>query len=69
MHNLPSAKTVAVAGSGAWSSEDTYNVYSLGGFREVSKDGYILGTFTDQSGSNASTVPKSKVYFIRIPTR
>jgi len=47
-------------------SENRYNVYSVGGCRSVTRDGYIIGTFTDQAGSNADTEPVSKVYFVRI---
>jgi hypothetical protein len=44
----------------------TFNVYSLGGSREISEDGHILGTFTDQQGSNLTPDRKSKVYFFKI---
>jgi len=47
-------------------SEETFSIYSLGGCREISDDGYILGTFTDQHGSNLTPDRKSKVYFFRI---
>lgn len=49
-------------------SEETFNVYSLGGSRTLTDDGAIIGTFTDQSGSNADTTRESKVYFLRIQT-
>ena len=47
-------------------SEETFSIYSLGGCREISDDGYILGTFTDQHGSNLAPDRKSKVYFFKI---
>ena len=50
-------------------SEGTYNVYSLGGSRTLADDGAILGTFTEQRGSNADTARESRVHFFRIPTR
>jgi hypothetical protein len=48
-------------------SEKAYNVYAFGGCRAVTRDGYILGTFTDQAGSNTSEERSSKLYFVRIP--
>ena len=43
-----------------------FNVYSIGGARQISSDGYIMGTFTDQQGSNLTPERKSKVYFFKI---
>jgi hypothetical protein len=45
----------------------TYNVYSLGGCRTVTDDGYIIGSFTDQAGSMATNERRSKVYFLKVP--
>lgn len=47
-------------------SEETFKIYSLGGSREISRDGHIMGTFTDQHGSNLTPDRKSKVYFFKI---
>jgi hypothetical protein len=47
-------------------SKESFHVYSLGGCREVTRDGYIIGTFTDQHGSNVTPDRKSKVYFFKI---
>ena len=47
-------------------SEKTFNIYSLGGCRRVTDDGYIIGSFTDQAGSNLTTERKSSVYFFKI---
>jgi hypothetical protein len=49
-------------------SQASFNVYSLGGSRQLTSDGYIIGTFTDQHGSNLTPDRKSKVYFFRIKT-
>jgi len=40
-------------------SKDTFSPYSIGGYREVTADGHILGSFTDHS----------RVYFFRIHVR
>jgi hypothetical protein len=47
-------------------SDAVTNPYSIGGCRVVSKDGYILGSFTDQIAPNTDTGGGSKVYFFRI---
>ena len=47
-------------------SEQQYHVYSLGGCRRVTPDGYIIGSFTDQSGSNNALARTSKVYFFKL---
>lgn len=47
-------------------SEESFHVYSLGGARRITNDGYIIGSFTDQQGSNGATEFESKVYFIRL---
>ena len=48
-------------------SEETFNVYSIGGARRTTGDGYVIGTFTDQDGSNMSTDRSSRVIFFRLP--
>lgn len=47
-------------------TEDTYGLYSIGGFRRLTSDGAIFGTFTDQQSPEEITDRKSKVYFFRI---
>ena len=47
-------------------SEKTFNVYSLGGCRRITDDGYIIGSFTDQNGSSLTLERKSRVYFLKI---
>ena len=49
-------------------SEQTFRIYSLGGCRRITDDGHIIGSFTDQGGSNLTTECKSKVYFFKIRT-
>ena len=44
-------------------SETVINPYAIGGCREVTADGWIIGSFTDQISTNGS----GKVYFFRIP--
>jgi hypothetical protein len=47
-------------------TEEVFSLYSLGGCRQTTEDDDIIGTFTDQAGSNLTTDRKSKVYFFRI---
>jgi hypothetical protein len=42
------------------------NPYSIGGSREVTDDGWIIGSFTEQMDSTSDTGGNSKVYFFRI---
>jgi len=42
------------------------NPYSIGGCREITADGFIVGSFTDSIGSTADQGGGSKVYFFRI---
>lgn len=44
----------------------SFNAYSIGGFRRVTADGYIIGSFTDQKGNNGVNDQLSQVYFLRI---
>lgn len=46
-------------------SEERFNVYSLGGFRELTSDGAIIGAFTDQKGIDGAG--PVQVHFLRIP--
>jgi len=47
-------------------SDPVANPYAIGGCREITRDGFVIGSFTDQgtSGPNAGFVPK--VYFFKI---
>jgi hypothetical protein len=47
-------------------SDEKFGAYSIGGCREVTDDGYVIGSFTDQVSSPASLTRDSKVYFFRI---
>jgi hypothetical protein len=47
-------------------SEQSFGLYSIGGFRQVTNDGAIIGSFTDQKPPDAITDQKSTVYFFRI---
>src|SRR5438128_969485 len=42
------------------------NPYSIGGCREVTADGWLIGSFTDQIASTTDSGGGSKVYFFRI---
>jgi hypothetical protein len=44
--------------------EEVFNPYGIGGFRDITEDGYLVGTFTDSGGTGANA--KSKVHFIKI---
>jgi hypothetical protein len=44
-------------------SEETFRTYAIGGFREITDDGYIIGSFTNR-GINQ----EHQVYFFRIKT-
>ena len=50
-------------------TEKSFGLYSLGGCRQVTEEGDIIGTFTDQAGSNLTTDRKSKVYFFIVCQR
>ena len=50
-------------------TEEVFGLYSTGGCRQITEDGYIIGTFTDQAGSNHTTDRKSKVFFFRIKAK
>jgi len=47
-------------------TDKTYKPYSIGGCRELTDDGYVIGTFTDQVASTADLSSKCKVYFFKI---
>jgi hypothetical protein len=48
-------------------SQQAYHLYSLGSYRWVTDDGWIVGSFTDQQGSNLTTDHGSRVYLFRLP--
>ncbi len=47
-------------------SEETFAPYSIGGAREITPDGWILGTFTDQTAASDDLERHCPVYFFRI---
>jgi len=47
-------------------SEPVANPYAIGGCREVTADGWIIGSFTDQAAATDGSGDRSKVYFFRI---
>ncbi|NSW89110.1 MAG: BNR-4 repeat-containing protein [Firmicutes bacterium] len=46
--------------------DDPYSIYATGGCREVSRDGLILGSFTERCGEYMDPFVKSRAHFIRI---
>ena len=50
-------------------SEEKFRAYAIGGCREITDDGYIIGSFTDTSKENTATHTGSKVYFFKIKAR
>lgn len=46
--------------------QNTFSIYAIGGCREVTKDGYIIGTFTEICGDRLDPFAKSKAHFIKI---
>ncbi len=47
-------------------SDDTFNIYAIGGCRRVTDEGDVIGTFTDFLTAETNE-PHSKVFFFRIP--
>ena len=47
-------------------SEERFRPYSIGGCREITDDGYIIGSFTHQVSNPQSLKRDSKVYFLKI---
>ena len=45
------------------------NPYSIGGCRNVTRDGSIIGSFTEQTAPTTDTGGGSKVFFFRIDTK
>jgi hypothetical protein len=48
-------------------SEPLTQPYSVGGCREITPDGQIIGSFTDVTGEKINGYPRGRVYFFRIP--
>ncbi len=47
-------------------SQPMANPYAIGGCREVTADGWVIGSFTDQAAATDGSGDRSKVYFFRI---
>jgi hypothetical protein len=47
-------------------SEQSFGLYSVGGYRQVTDSGAVIGSFTDQQPPQEITDRKSRVYFFRI---
>ncbi len=47
-------------------SDPVRNTYAIGGCREVTRDGYVIGSFTEPGAATADTNGHSKVYFFKI---
>ncbi len=47
-------------------TQEQFNVYSIGGARHTTDDGYIIGTFTGQKSGTSASSRASAVYFFRI---
>ena len=47
-------------------SEDAYTTYSIGGCRELTADGFVIGSFTDRLASPQDTGGQSHVYFFKV---
>ncbi|MFC5650537.1 hypothetical protein ACFPYJ_15680 [Paenibacillus solisilvae] len=45
---------------------DTYSIYAIGGCREITEDGYIIGTFTERCGDYKDIYGKTRVHFFKI---
>lgn len=50
-------------------TQQRFHLYSIGGYRTTTAEGWIIGSFTDQAGSNLTTDRSSKVYFFKIPAQ
>jgi len=47
-------------------AQETFTPYAIGGCRTLTRDGYIIGTFTDQAGDPQAPHQKPRVFFFRI---
>ena len=50
-------------------SEPFTSPYAIGGCREVTPDGWIIGSFTDVTGETKNGAPEGRVHFFRIRVR
>ena len=48
-------------------SEEIFRPYAIGGCREITADGHIIGAFTEPGSSSDILARDAKVYFFRIP--
>jgi len=46
--------------------KNTFSMYAMGGFREITRDGHIMGTFTEVCGARTDIFAKAKAHFIKI---
>ena len=46
-------------------SEPVVNPYAIGGCREVTSDGWVIGSFTDAGAAPGGSGDGSKVYFFK----
>lgn len=53
----------------AVSSESFKQPYAIGGFRDVTPDGFIIGSFTEVVNAVANEQSKGRAHFFRIPAR
>lgn len=50
-------------------SKREFRLYSIGGYRWTTSEGYIIGSFSDTTGQEELLDRNTRVYFFRIPTR
>ncbi|MBI3880872.1 MAG: BNR-4 repeat-containing protein [Verrucomicrobia bacterium] len=50
-------------------SETFTRPYAIGGCREVTPDGWIIGSFTEKTDTKSTNAPEGRVYFFRIATQ
>jgi hypothetical protein len=63
---IPLYRKHLIAGGLMQEDEPWFGLYSIGGYRQVTEDGAVIGSFTDQKPPQEVTDRKSKVYFFRI---
>jgi hypothetical protein len=47
-------------------TETPHRPYAIGGYRLVTEDGWLVGTFTEQGATEPATAQDSRVMFFRI---
>ncbi len=50
-------------------SSEGFTLYSIGGCRRLTREGWIIGSFTDMIGTPADAGKHSKVYFFKVATK